>query len=366
MATKGKKKKENLSLADSLGEIRARYGERVVVTDNKELEYIPTGIASLDRVLGGGYPKGRIIEIYGLQSGGKTTTAFQCIAQLQKQGLKSVFIDAEKAFSPDHARLHGVDPDDADTFILISPESGEDALEIAEKLISTGEVAFLVIDSVSALVPEAELQGEMGDASIGMQARLMSQACRKLVNVLEETGTVLFLINQLREKVGVVFGNPEVTSGGKAIPFYASVRMRISISERKPAEGYVKVKLKLDKSKVSAPFQEVEFINYFDKGIVPEESLLDAAVDSGVLRKAGAYIQSLETNSETGKPVNSYVKKEWVTILQENPQMYEELYQKAIVEPLRAEKERIRQLGTQRLLRKEVGSFNPETGEIIE
>ena len=369
MATKTKKKKERLDLSSTLAEITRTYGDEVVVTDTKKLdalEFISTGLPQLDRALNGGYPKGRIIEIYGIQSGGKTTTAYLAIANLQKTGGKSVFVDAEKAFSPDHARLQGVNPDDTDTFILVKPEYGEQALDTVERIAATGEVDFIVIDSISALVPEAELEGEMGDAVIGLQARMMSQAMRKLVGILEETGTTLFLINQLREKVGVVFGNPEVTSGGKAVGFYASVRMRISISERKPGE-YIKAKLKLDKSKVSSPFQEVEFTNYMDRGVSPGESLLDAAVDAGVIKKAGGYLQSIETG-ENGKPLISRFKKDWAQILESNEEEYQNLYQKAIIAPIEAERQRIRELGNIKLQKQSetIDNFDPETGEVID
>src|SRR5476649_1904233 len=263
-----------------------RLGDEVRVP----IDVIPTGSIALDIALGiGGLPRGRIVEIYGPESSGKTTVALHAVANAQKAGGIAAFIDAEHALDPDYAQKLGVD---TDALLVSQPDTGEQALEIADMLIRSGAIDIIVIDSVAALVPRAEIEGEMGDAHVGLQARLMSQALRKLTGGLSQTGTTMIFINQLREKIGVFFGSPETTSGGKALKFYASIRLDIrrieTLKEGTDAVGN-RTRVKVVKNKMSPPFKVAEFDIIYGVGISREGSLIDLGVEQGIVRKSGAW-----------------------------------------------------------------------------
>ena len=265
-----------------------RLGERPPV----DVDVIPSGSLLLDEALGvGGYPKGRIIEIYGPESSGKTTLALHAIAECQKQGGRAAFIDAEHAIDPVYAKNLGVNIDE---LILSQPDNGEEALEIAEMLTSSGAISLIIVDSVAALVPQQEIDGEMGDNSVGMQARLMSKAMRKLAGVLNKNECTIIFINQLREKVGVMYGNPETTSGGRALKFYASIRLDIRRTEAIKTGSDVTgntVRVKVVKNKVSPPFKQCEIDIIYGEGISKDAEILDRAVELGIIKKSGAWYE---------------------------------------------------------------------------
>ncbi len=314
------------ALEAALGQIEKQFGKGSVMKlgdfQAMNVEAIPTGALSLDIALGiGGIPRGRIIEVYGPESSGKTTLALHMIAEAQKLGGEAAFIDAEHALDPVYAKHLGVD---IDNLIVSQPDTGEQALEIAEALVRSGALDIIVIDSVAALVPKAEIDGDMGDSHIGLQARLMSQALRKLAGAINKSKSVIVFINQLREKVGVMFGNPETTAGGRALKYYASVRLDIRKIENIKQDGEVvgnRARVKVVKNKVAPPFREAEFDIVYGKGISKEGNILDIAVNLDIIEKSGSWFSYNGTRIGQGR---ENVKK----YLQDNPEIAKEVEEK--------------------------------------
>ncbi len=312
----------------TMDRLEKSYGKGIVMkmgdSPVQNIEVIPTGSLTLDIALGiKGYPKGRVVEIYGPESSGKTTLTIHAIAECQKQGGIAAFIDAEHAFDPTYAAALGVD---IDSLIISQPDNGEQALEIADNLIRSGAVDLLIVDSVAALTPKAEIEGEMGDSQMGLQARLMSKALRKLTSSIQKANCCTIFINQLRDKIGVMFGNPETTSGGNALKFYASIRIDIrratQIKDGEEITGN-RTKVKIVKNKVAPPFKKAEFDIMYGEGISKVGEIIDLAVDNEVIKKAGSWFSYGDTKLGQGRDA---VKQ----LLLDNPELMNELEQKII------------------------------------
>ena len=311
------------ALDAAISQIEKQYGKGSVMKlgdgANIQVETVPTGSVSLDIALGqGGFPKGRIIEIYGPESSGKTTLALHAVAEVQKQGGIAGFIDAEHALDPKYAKAIGVNIDD---LYISQPDNGEQALEITETMVRSGAMDIIVVDSVAALVPKAEIDGDMGDSHVGLHARLMSQAMRKLTGIVAKTNCVVIFINQLREKVGVMFGNPETTTGGRALKFYASVRIDVRRIEALKQNGEVignRTRAKIVKNKVAPPFREAEFDIMFGEGISREGDILDVAANLDIIQKSGAWYAYLGEKIGQGRE-NAKI------YLKQNPEVREEI-----------------------------------------
>lgn len=324
--TKNTKKDKTEILQDTVEEIKGRFGEGSIMklgeVKRVDVDVIPTGSISLDSALGvGGMPRGRIIEIYGLEASGKTTVALHTIAQAQKKGGLVAYVDAEHGLDPEYAKRIGVKIND---LLISQPDTGEQALEIVESLVRSGAVDVIVVDSVAALTPKAEIEGEMGDVHIGLQARLMSQALRKLTHIVSQTNVVLIFINQIRMKIGVMFGNPEDTPGGKALKFYSSVRIELRRSAQiKQADQIIgnRVKAKIVKNKVAPPFKTAEFDIFYNEGISFEGDILNTGVALGVLKRSGAwYVYGDQKLGQGTQASKAYLK--------ENPKTTSEVLKK--------------------------------------
>ena len=332
-------RKKALELA--IQQIEKQFGKGSIMKLGKAMatrvETITTGALSLDLALGGGIPRGRIIEIFGPESSGKSTLAMSIVAKCQQNGGNAAYVDAENAMDVDYARKVGID---IDNLLISQPDTGEQGLDIVDTLVRSGAVDVIVVDSVAALVPKAEIEGEMGDSHMGLQARLMSQAMRKLTAIISKSKTIVIFINQIREKIGVMFGNPEVTPGGRALKFYSSVRIDIRRVEAiKKGEQVVgnRVRGKIVKNKVAPPFREAIFEIIFGKGIVPESAVIDVAVDNGVIEKSGTWYNY--NNIKIGQGKDSAI-----TYLTENPDVMKEIDKKT----------------REKYFSKEVGAVKPE------
>ena len=328
MAKKKREPKELADLQEAIDEIKQRFGEGAIMRLSEakamDVEVISTGSISIDLALGvGGVPKGRVTEIYGPEASGKTTLALHIIAEAQRRGGVGAFIDAEHALDPDYAKRIGVNVDD---LLISQPDSGEQGLQILETLVRSGEVDVIVVDSVAALTPKNEIAGEMGEFQIGLQARLMSLALRKLSAIVSKSKTTVVFLNQIRMKIGVMYGNPETTSGGLALKFYASIRIELRrIAQLKSGDEIIgnRVRAKIVKNKVAAPFKIAEFDIYYNEGISATADLLNAGVKEGVVKRAGSWLQ-YET-SKLGQGMEASKK-----FLQENPQIAKEIREKLL------------------------------------
>ena len=318
-------------LQETVDEIKQRFGEGAIMKLKDvravDVDVIPTGSISLDMALGvGGVPRGRVIEIYGPEGGGKTTLALHILAEAQKKGGVGAFIDAEHALDPDWAKIIGVNLED---LLISQPDSGEQALQIVETLVRSGEVDVVVVDSVAALVPLAEIAGEMGEFQIGLQARIMSQALRKLSGIIAKTKTVVIFLNQTRMKIGILWGNPETTPGGLALKFYASVRIDLRrIAQIKHGDEIIgsRIKAKIVKNKVAAPFKTTEFDIYYNEGISKFADLLNTGLKLGVIKKAGSWLQFEETKLGQGLEASK-------TFLKENPEIAKKIKEEILKQP---------------------------------
>ena len=323
---KNELKKDDKALDDVLAEIEKQFGKGSIMKLGEEavvnVETVPTGSLSLDIALGaGGFPKGRIIEVYGPESSGKTTIALQAVAEVQKRGGRAAFIDAEHALDPIYAQALGVNINE---LLLSQPDTGEQALEICEALVRSNAIDIVVIDSVAALVPQAEIEGEMGDSHVGLQARLMSQALRKLAGIINKTNTIAIFINQLREKVGVMFGNPETTTGGRALKFYASIRLDVRRGEQiKLGDSVIgnRTTIKVVKNKIAPPFKTASVDVMYGEGVSYEGELVDLGAEVGVLEKSGAWY------SYNGEKIGQG-KENTKIFLKNNPEIAEEVDRK--------------------------------------
>ena len=324
MATSNEEKNEKVRvLSETVKELRERFGEGTIMklgeVKKVDVDAIPTGSISLDIALGvGGVPKGRIIEIYGHESSGKTTLALHIVAEAQKKKGLAAFIDAEHALDPEYAKKIGVKVDD---LLISQPDSGEQALQIVESLVKSGAVDVIVVDSVAALTPRAEIEGEIGDQHIGLQARLMSQALRKLTSIASKSGSTIIFINQIRTKIGVMFGNPETTPGGKALKFYSSVRIEVRRSAQiKKGEDIVgnRVNAKVVKNKVPPPFKTAEFDIMYNEGISYEGDIINTAIKYGVINKSGSWLNYHDAKLGQGMEVSKQ-------FLKENPQVTKQI-----------------------------------------
>lgn len=321
-------KNENKALNHAIDEIKERFGEGAIMKMKEvqavNVDVVPTGSIAMDLALGvGGMPRGRIIEIYGGESSGKTTLSLHVIAEAQKKGGTCAFVDAEHAMDPDYAKRIGVNTDD---LLISQPDSGEQALQIVEALVKTGDIDVIVVDSVAALTPQREIEGEIGDQHIGLQARMMSQAMRKLTGIMARTKTIVIFINQTRQKVGMVFGNPETTPGGMALKFYASVRVNLTrTAQIKSGDEIIgnRVKAKIVKNKVAAPFKTAEFDIYYNEGISKAGDALRTGLNSGLVKQSGAFFsfdgQKIGQGTEAAKA--------W---LKEHPESIEKIKEEAM------------------------------------
>lgn len=327
VAEKAEKDGKTKALGLALETIEKQFGKGSIMklgeAHKANVETVSTGSLSLDIALGGGIPKGRIIEIYGPESSGKTTLTLHAIAEIQKQGGTAAFIDAEHALDPAYAKKLGVD---VENLLISQPDNGEQALEIAETLVRSNAVDLVVIDSVAALVPRAEIEGDMGDSHMGLQARLMSQALRKLTGVINRSHTTVIFINQIRMKIGVMFGNPETTTGGNALKFYASVRMDIRrISQIKQGDEVIgnRTRVKVVKNKIAPPFRQAEFDIMYNRGISASGDVLDLAVEHEIVEKSGAWFAY--NNEKIGQGREAAKK-----VLEDSPKLLDELSKKVI------------------------------------